>query len=118
MPHVLIAGATGSGKSVCLTSFITGIMFNKTPEEMQFVLIDPKMVELVAFEGIPHLRMPVVTDVNEVVDVLTWVSNEMARRYRTFSKAGVRNLASYNAGPAGGLGRPAAQHRRRDRRAG
>ena len=99
MPHVLIAGATGSGKSVCLTSFITGIMFNKTPEEMQFVLIDPKMVELVAFEGIPHLRMPVVTDVNEVVDVLTWVSNEMARRYRTFSKAGVRNLASYNAAP-------------------
>lgn len=99
MPHVLIAGATGSGKSVCLTSFITGLMFNKTPEEMQFVLIDPKMVELVAFEGIPHLRMPVVTDVNEVVDVLTWVSNEMARRYRTFSKAGVRNLASYNASP-------------------
>ncbi len=99
MPHVLIAGATGSGKSVCLTSFITGLMFNKTPEEMQFVLIDPKMVELVAFEGIPHLRMPVVTDVNEVVDVLTWVSNEMARRYRTFSKAGVRNLASYNAAP-------------------
>ena len=99
MPHVLIAGATGAGKSVCLTSLITGIMFTKTPEEMQFVLIDPKMVELVAFEGIPHLRMPVVTDVNEVVDVLTWVSNEMARRYRTFSKAGVRNLASYNAAP-------------------
>ena len=97
MPHVLIAGATGAGKSVCLTSLITGIMFTKTPEEMRFVLIDPKMVELVAFEGIPHLRMPVVTDVNEVVDVLTWVSNEMARRYRTFSKAGVRNLASYNA---------------------
>ena len=96
MPHLLIAGATGSGKSVCLTSLITGIMFTKTPDEMQFVLIDPKMVELVAFEGIPHLRMPVVTDVNEVVDVLTWVSNEMARRYRTFSKAGVRNLASYN----------------------
>ena len=88
MPHVLIAGATGAGKSVCLTSLITGIMFTKTPEEMQLVLIDPKMVELVAFEGIPHLRMPVVTDVNEVVDVLTWVSNEMARRYRTFSKAG------------------------------
>lgn len=99
MPHVLIAGATGAGKSVCLTSLISGIMFTKTPEEMQFVLIDPKMVELVAFEGIPHLRMPVVTDVNEVVDVLTWVSNEMARRYRTFSKAGVRNLASYNASP-------------------
>ncbi|MYD94506.1 MAG: DNA translocase FtsK [Chloroflexi bacterium] len=99
MPHVLIAGATGAGKSVCLTSLITGIMFTRTPDEMQLVLIDPKMVELVAFEGIPHLRMPVVTDVNEVVDVLTWVSNEMARRYRTFSKAGVRNLASYNASP-------------------
>ena len=97
MPHVLIAGATGSGKSVCLTSLITGIMYTKTPDEAQLVLIDPKMVELVAFDGIPHLRMPVITDVNEVVDVLTWVSNEMARRYRTFSKAGVRNLASYNA---------------------
>ena len=97
MPHVLIAGATGSGKSVCLTSLITGIMFTKTPDEMQLVLIDPKMVELVAFDGVPHLRMPVITDVNEVVDVLTWVSNEMARRYRTFSKVGVRNLAAYNA---------------------
>ncbi len=97
MPHVLIAGATGSGKSVCLTSFITGIMFTKTPDQTQLVLIDPKMVELVAFDGIPHLRMPVITDVNEVVDVLTWVSNEMARRYRTFSKVGVRNLAAYNA---------------------
>lgn len=99
MPHVLIAGATGSGKSVCLTSLITGIMFTKTPDEMQLVLIDPKMVELVAFEGVPHLRMPVITDVNEVVDVLTWVSNEMARRYRTFSKVGVRNLEAYNAAP-------------------
>ncbi len=99
MPHVLIAGATGSGKSVCLTSLITGIMFTKTPDEMQLVLIDPKMVELVAFDGVPHLRMPVITDVNEVVDVLTWVSNEMARRYRTFSKVGVRNLAAYNAAP-------------------
>ena len=97
MPHVLIAGATGSGKSVCLTSLITGLMFTKTPDEAQLVLIDPKMVELVAFDGVPHLRMPVITDVNEVVDVLTWVSNEMARRYRTFSKAGVRNLAAYNA---------------------
>ncbi len=99
MPHVLIAGATGAGKSVCLNSLITGLLFTLTPDELQFVLIDPKMVELVGFADIPHLRMPVVTDVNQVVDVLTWVSNEMARRYRVFSKAGVRNLASYNRNP-------------------
>ena len=99
MPHLLIAGATGSGKSVCLTSLITGLIFTKSPDDLQLILIDPKMVELVGFEGIPHLRMPVITDVNEVVNVLTWVSNEMARRYRIFNKAGVRNLDAYNSDP-------------------
>lgn len=99
MPHLLIAGATGSGKSVCLTSLITGLIFTKSPDDLQLILIDPKMVELVGFEGIPHLRMPVITDVNEVVNVLTWVSNEMARRYRLFNKAGVRNLDAYNSDP-------------------
>ena len=99
MPHLLIAGATGSGKSVCLTALITGLIFTKSPDDLQLILIDPKMVELVGFEGIPHLRMPVITDVNEVVNVLTWVSNEMARRYRLFNKAGVRNLDAYNSDP-------------------
>ena len=95
----MIAGATGSGKSVCLTSLITGLIFTKSPDDLQLILIDPKMVELVGFEGIPHLRMPVITDVSEVVNVLTWVSNEMARRYRIFNKAGVRNLDAYNSDP-------------------
>ena len=106
MPHLLIAGATGAGKSVCLTSLITGLMFTKTPEELQLILIDPKMVELVAFEGVPHLRMPVITDVNEVVTVLTWVSNEMARRYRLFNKTGVRNVVAYNKDPLPGTDGP------------
>ncbi len=106
MPHLLIAGATGAGKSVCLTSLITGLIFTKTPEELQLILIDPKMVELVAFEGVPHLRMPVITDVNEVVNVLTWVSNEMARRYRLFNKTGVRNVVAYNKDPLPGTDGP------------
>ncbi len=99
MPHLLIAGATGAGKSVCLTSLVTGLLTQLTPDELQFIMIDPKMVELVTFEGVPHLRMPVVTDLDEVVPVLTWVGNEMARRYRMFNKAEVRNLDAYNAGP-------------------
>lgn len=99
MPHLLIAGATGSGKSVCLTSLITGLLAQATPEELHLVLIDPKMVELVTFDGVPHLRMPVITDVEDVVPVLTWVSREMARRYRIFNKASVRNISSYNSNP-------------------
>ena len=99
MPHLLIAGSTGAGKSVCLTSLITGLLCQTTPDELHLVLIDPKMVELVTFDGVPHLRMPVVTDIDDAVPVLTWVSREMARRYRIFNKAGVRNLKSYNANP-------------------
>ena len=99
MPHLLIAGSTGAGKSVCLTSLITGLLCQTTPDELHLVLIDPKMVELVTFDGVPHLRMPVVTDIDDAVPVLTWVSREMARRYRIFNKAGVRNLTSYNANP-------------------
>ncbi|MDE2990371.1 MAG: DNA translocase FtsK [Chloroflexota bacterium] len=99
MPHLLIAGSTGAGKSVCLTSLITGLLCQTTPDELHLVLIDPKMVELVTFDGVPHLRMPVVTDIDDAVPVLTWVSREMARRYRIFNKAGVRNITSYNANP-------------------
>ncbi len=97
MPHLLIAGATGAGKSVCLTSLISCLVYQLTPAEMQLILIDPKMVELVTFQGLPHLRMPVITDVDEAVPVLTWVSAEMARRYRMFNKAGVRNIEGFNA---------------------
>ena len=99
MPHLLVAGATGAGKSVCLTSLLTCLLYQLNPDELQLILIDPKMVELVTFESVPHLRMPVITDVNDVVPVLTWVSNEMARRYRIFNKAGVRNVDRYNADP-------------------
>ena len=99
MPHLLIAGATGAGKSVCLTSLITGLLSQATPDELHLVLIDPKMVELVTFDGVPHLRMPVVTDIDDAVPVLTWVTREMARRYRLFNKAGVRNISAYNANP-------------------
>ena len=99
MPHLLIAGSTGAGKSVCLTSLITGLLCQTTPDELHLVLIDPKMVELVTFDGVPHLRMPVVTDIDDAVPVLTWVSREMARRYRIFNKAGVRNISSYNKNP-------------------
>ena len=104
MPHLLIAGATGSGKSVCLTSIITGLLSQATPDELQLVLIDPKMVELVTFEGVPHLRMNVVTDVADVVPVLDWVSREMARRYRIFNKASARNISTYNAKPTEATG--------------
>ncbi|MBM4438561.1 MAG: DNA translocase FtsK [Actinobacteria bacterium] len=99
MPHLLVAGATGAGKSVCLTALLTCLICQLTPDELQLILIDPKMVELVTFDGIPHLRLPVITDVNETVPVLTWVTSEMARRYRLFNKAGARNVTAYNASP-------------------
>ncbi len=96
MPHLLIAGATGSGKSVCINSIIASLSFQSTPDELQFVMIDPKMVELVGFNGIPHLRMPVVTDMERVVGALKWVVREMERRYGTFAARATRNIDAYN----------------------
>ncbi len=96
MPHLLIAGATGSGKSVCLNAIITTLLMTHHPEQLRFLMIDPKMVELVSFNGIPHLIAPVVTEFEQVVGALAWVTREMERRYKLFSAAGTRSISSYN----------------------
>jgi S-DNA-T family DNA segregation ATPase FtsK/SpoIIIE len=96
MPHLLIAGATGSGKSVCINAVIACLLMDNTPQDLNVVMVDPKMVELVSYNGIPHLVMPVITEVERVVSALTWATSEMERRYKLFSRAGVRNLDGYN----------------------
>ncbi len=96
MPHLLIAGTTGSGKSVFVNSLIAGIVFTRTSEEVKFIFIDPKMVELELYEGIPHLISPVITNPEEAIAVLEWLSEEMDRRYNLLSEAGVRNIVDYN----------------------
>ncbi len=94
-PHLLIAGTTGAGKSVCINSIIACILMQATPEDVRFLMIDPKMVELTSFNGIPHLLAPVVTEVEKVIGTLKRAVREMERRYRLFSKLGVRNLEAY-----------------------
>jgi len=96
MPHLLIAGATGSGKTVCVNAIITSILFKSTPYDVRFILIDPKMVELSLFNGLPHLLCPVVTNVKKTALVLSWLVEEMEWRYRVFAKMGVRNIEGYN----------------------
>jgi S-DNA-T family DNA segregation ATPase FtsK/SpoIIIE len=96
MPHLLIAGATGSGKSVCLNSLILSLLYKASPEELRLVLIDPKMVELTVFNGIPHLLSPVVTDAKKAALVLRWMLNEMEKRYQRFAQEGVRDIYRYN----------------------
>jgi S-DNA-T family DNA segregation ATPase FtsK/SpoIIIE len=96
MPHLLIAGATGSGKSVCVNSIIASLLCTRTPDEVQFIMIDPKMVELTAYNGIPHLRAPVVIDLERVVGVLNWATREMDSRYKMFNQARARNVDAYN----------------------
>ncbi|HLI52455.1 MAG TPA: DNA translocase FtsK [Thermomicrobiaceae bacterium] len=96
MPHLLIAGATGSGKSICINSIIATFMLTMRPNELQLILIDPKMVELIGFNGAPHLKCPVVTEMDKVVGTLRLVLEEMDRRYRQFSSLGVRNIDGYN----------------------
>ena len=97
LPHVLIAGTTGSGKSVCTNSLIVSILYKSTPEEVRFIMVDPKMVELAPYNGIPHLRIPVVTDPKEAAGALQWAVFEMMKRYKLFSEHGVKDLAGYNA---------------------
>lgn len=97
MPHLLIAGATGSGKSVCINSLIACMLFAHSPDELRMVMVDPKRVELVNFNGIPHLLGSVITDVNEVVPALRWAAGLMDARFQAFSKAGARNIEAYNA---------------------
>jgi len=96
MPHLLIAGATGSGKSVCINSIVTCLLCTHTPLTLRFLMIDPKMVELTSFNGIPHLIAPVLVELERVVSVLRWATREMDRRFRLFSKAGARRLDGYN----------------------
>ncbi len=96
MPHLLVAGATGSGKSVCINTLISSILFKATPDEVKFILIDPKMVELSNYNGIPHLMVPVVTDPKKASSVLNWAVQEMEKRYSIFATHGVRDIKSFN----------------------
>lgn len=97
LPHVLIAGTTGSGKSVCTNSLIVSMLYKSTPDEVRFIMVDPKMVELAPYNGIPHLLIPVVTDPKKAAGALQWAVFEMMKRYKAFSEKGVKDLAGYNA---------------------
>jgi S-DNA-T family DNA segregation ATPase FtsK/SpoIIIE len=101
MPHLLIAGATGSGKSVCINAIVSCLLCNNTPEDLKLLMVDPKMVELSGYNGIPHLLTPVVVELEKVVEILHWTTQEMDRRYKLFSKGGARNLEAYNSGASG-----------------
>ncbi|MCB0004418.1 MAG: DNA translocase FtsK [Anaerolineae bacterium] len=96
MPHLLIAGATGSGKSVCINAIVASLLFNNGPDVLRLLLVDPKRVELVAFNGVPHLISPVVTDIEQVIGALTWMTLQMDERYRNFARVGARQLKDYN----------------------
>ena len=97
MPHLLIAGTTGSGKSVCINTIILSMLYRHTPDKCKFILIDPKMLELSTYEGVPHLLCPVITEAKKAASVLGWVVKEMESRYRLMTKEGVRNIDGYNA---------------------
>ena len=97
MPHLLIAGTTGSGKSVCINTIILSLLYRHSPDKCKFILIDPKMLELSTYEGIPHLLCPVITEAKKAASVLGWVVKEMENRYKLMTKEGVRNIDSYNA---------------------
>ena len=96
MPHVLIAGQTGSGKSVCINAFLASILFRAAPSEVKFILVDPKRVELTGYNGVPHLLAPVIVEPELVISALRWILTEMDRRYKLFAQAGVRNIDGYN----------------------
>ena len=99
MPHLLVAGATGSGKSVCINSIITSLIFKHTPETLRFIMIDPKVVEMQIYNDLPHLVTPVVTDSKKVLLALRWVVDEMEKRYAIFAKVGVKNISGFNGRP-------------------
>ncbi|MFW5749082.1 MAG: DNA translocase FtsK, partial [Chloroflexota bacterium] len=96
MPHLLIAGTTGSGKSVCVNAIIDSLLIRNTPEQVKFIMVDPKRVELTGYNGVPHLVAPVVVELERIVGVLKWVTREMDERYKRFSNAGARNIEDYN----------------------
>jgi len=106
MPHLLIAGATGSGKTVCLNSIICCLLLHNSPDDVRFIMIDPKRVELVTFNGVPHLLAPVVVDTEKAVKALRWLNQEMDSRYRKFAQAGARNIEGYNKDRSPGEGLP------------
>lgn len=97
MPHLLIAGTTGSGKSVCVNSILTGFLLNNTPDDLRIILVDPKRVELTGYNGIPHLLAPVVVEIERVIGALQWMTREMDKRYHMFAQVGARNITDYNA---------------------
>jgi len=99
MPHLLIAGSTGSGKSVCINAIIASLLYRFSPDQLRFVMIDPKVVELQHYNALPHLVVPVVTDPKKVILALRWVVNEMEKRYQIFAKVGVRNIGTFNSRP-------------------
>src|SRR5207253_7646952 len=96
MPHVIVAGATGAGKSVGLNVMLVSLLFRKTPAELRLLMIDPKVVELAPFDGIPHMLLPVVTDMKQAANALKWAVDEMERRYQLFADAGTKNIGTYN----------------------
>ena len=96
MPHLLIAGATGSGKSVCINTLIMSILYKAKPDEVKLIMIDPKVVELSVYNGVPHLLIPVVTDPKKAAGALNWAVSSMTERYNTFAEYNVRNLEEYN----------------------
>jgi S-DNA-T family DNA segregation ATPase FtsK/SpoIIIE len=96
MPHVLIAGQTGSGKSVCINAFLASLLFRASPNDIKLILVDPKRVELTGYNGIPHLLSPVIVEPEKVISALRWVMAEMDRRYKLFAEAGARNVDTYN----------------------
>jgi S-DNA-T family DNA segregation ATPase FtsK/SpoIIIE len=99
MPHVLIAGATGSGKSVCMNSLLAGLLMSRTPDQLRLILVDPKIVEFTAYKDLPHLVVPVITDPKKVGIGLRWAITEMENRYKLFAKCGVRNIKAFNTRP-------------------
>ncbi len=99
MPHLLVAGTTGSGKSVCINALVASMLYRFTPEELRFIMIDPKVVEMQVYNSLPHLVIPVVTDPKKVLLALRWVIDEMEKRYKIFARSGVRNITGFNARP-------------------
>ena len=113
MPHLLVAGTTGSGKSVAINTMILSLLYRLKPEECRLIMVDPKMLELSVYDGIPHLLSPVVTDPKKAVIALKWAVREMEERYKKMSKLGVRNIDGFNAARrrGGGQGRGDHPHR-------